>query len=63
MHAGDHDVELPEQKNDFSDRKPPAFSAVSIGVLQYHPTPILTDVWFDDVRVSATRVGCGATAP
>jgi hypothetical protein len=55
-----NDVELTEQKNDYEGRKPPAFSAVSIGVLQYHPTPILTDVWFDDVRVSATRVGCGA---
>jgi hypothetical protein len=34
---------------------------MSIGVLQYHPTPILTDVWIDDIRVSSTRIGC--TAP
>jgi hypothetical protein len=54
-----NDTELPEQKNDFSDRKPPAFSLMSIGVLQYHVTPILTDVWFDDVRVSSARIGCG----
>jgi hypothetical protein len=58
-----NDTELPEQKNDFSDRKPPAFSLMSIGVLQYHLTPILTDVWFDDVRVSSARIGCGATPP
>lgn len=58
-----NDTELPEQKNDFSDRKPPAFSLMSIGVLQYHVTPILTDVWFDDVRVSGARIGCGATPP
>ncbi|HVZ71788.1 MAG TPA: hypothetical protein VHJ20_05375 [Polyangia bacterium] len=56
-------VELPEQKSDFSDRKPPTFSLVSIGVLQYHPTPTLADVWIDDVRVSHARIGCGATAP
>ncbi len=58
-----NDAELPEQMNDFSDRKPPAFSLMSIGVLQYHVTPILTDVWFDDVRVSSARIGCGATPP
>jgi hypothetical protein len=58
-----NDTELPEQKNDFSDRKPPAFSLMSIGVLQYHLTPILTDVWFDDVRVSSARIGCGAPPP
>ena len=58
-----NDKELPEQVNDFKDRKPPRFDLVSIGVLQYHPTPILTDVWIDDVRVSSARIGCGATPP
>jgi hypothetical protein len=58
-----NDTELPEQKSDYSDRKPPTFSLMSIGVLQYHLTPILTDVWFDDVRVSSARIGCGATPP
>ena len=53
-------VELPEQVSNFSDRKPPQFSLMSIGVLQYHPTPILSDVWVDDVRVSSARIGCGA---
>jgi hypothetical protein len=50
--------ELPEQVSDYSDRKPPQFSLMSIGVLQYHQTPILTDVWVDDIRVSSARIGC-----
>jgi hypothetical protein len=56
-----NDKELPEQVSDYKDRKPPRFDLVSIGVLQYHPTPILTDVWIDDVRVSSARIGCGST--
>ncbi|HEY2901045.1 MAG TPA: hypothetical protein VGL59_10745 [Polyangia bacterium] len=54
-----NDKELPEQVSNFSDRKPPAFSLMSIGVLQYHPSPILTDIWIDDIRVSANKIGCG----
>jgi len=50
--------ELPEQKSNFSDRKPPSFDLVSIGVLQYHATPLLSDVWVDDIRVSKSPVGC-----
>ena len=51
-------TELPEQVSNYTDRKPPTFSLMSIGVLQYHQTPILTDVWIDDVRVSSARIGC-----
>jgi hypothetical protein len=50
--------ELPEQVSNYSDRKPPQFSLMAIGVLQYHPTPLLTDVWVDDIRVSSARIGC-----
>ncbi len=50
--------ELPEQESHYSDREPPAFSLMSIGVLQYHPTPILSDVWVDDIRVSKDPIGC-----
>jgi hypothetical protein len=53
-----NDKELPEQLSNYSGRKPPQFDMVSIGILQYHPTPILTDVWFDDIRVSSTKIGC-----
>jgi hypothetical protein len=50
--------ELTEQKSNYSERKPPTFELVSIGVLQYHPTPLLSDVWVDDIRVSKAPIGC-----
>ncbi len=50
--------ELLEQRNMYSGRKPPAFSRMSIGVLQYHKTPLLSDVWVDDIRVSQDPIGC-----
>ena len=52
-------VELPEQYNSYSGQKPPQFDLVSIGIWEYHPTPTLSDMWIDDVRVSSQRVGCG----
>ena len=52
------DKELPEQVSNYTGRKPPQFDLMSIGVLQYHATPILTDVWFDDIRVSSQKIGC-----
>jgi hypothetical protein len=51
-------TELTDQKSNYTDRKPPTFSLVSIGVLEYHPTPLLSDVWVDDIRVSKAPVGC-----
>ena len=57
------DKELPEQVSNFNARKPPAFSLMSIGVLQYHPSPILTDVWIDDIRVSSAKIGCTDAPP
>jgi hypothetical protein len=50
--------ELPEQKSDFSMRPPPMFALMSIGTWQYHTTPILSDIWIDDVRVSSAMIGC-----
>jgi hypothetical protein len=50
--------ELPEQVSNYTGRPPPTFSLMSIGVLQYHATPILSDVWVDDVRVSSAPIGC-----
>jgi hypothetical protein len=53
------DVERPE----LSDIQPsvprPNWSAVTIGVRQYHPIELLSDVWFDDIRISSRRIGCG----
>ena len=50
--------ELTDQKSNYTGRKPPTFSLVSIGVLEYHTTPVLSDVWVDDVRVSKQPIGC-----
>jgi hypothetical protein len=41
-----------------ANHKPPAFDGVSFGIWQYHPTPLLTDLWLDDIRVSAAPIGC-----
>jgi hypothetical protein len=56
--------ELPEQQSSFGTsspqgQKPPQFDLVSIGIWEYHPTPSLSDMWIDDVRVSHQRIGCG----
>jgi hypothetical protein len=56
-------TELPEQDSSFGvsspqGQKPPQFDLVSIGLWEYHPTPVLSDMWIDDVRVSSQRIGC-----
>ncbi len=52
------DIERPE----LSDAQPsvpkPNWSAVSIGVRQYHAIDLLSHVWFDDIRISSRRIGC-----
>jgi hypothetical protein len=58
-------VELPEQDDSFGvsssmGQKPPQFDLVSIGIWEYHPTPSLSDMWIDDVRVSSQRIGCAS---
>jgi hypothetical protein len=53
-----NDTELTEQVSNYTDRPPPTFAMMSIGVLQYHVSPILTDIWIDDVRISSDRIGC-----
>ena len=52
---GGDGTELTEQKNTYSGQKPPVFDRVSIGIWQYHPPPILSDMWIDDIRVSSRR--------
>jgi hypothetical protein len=37
---------------------PPAFDKVSVGLWEFHPSPTLTDMWVDDVRVSSQKIGC-----
>lgn len=51
-------VELPELYNSHAALPTPKFASVFVGLAQYHATPTLTDMWVDDVRVSAERIGC-----
>ncbi len=51
-------TELPEQNDTFDGQAPPQFDVVSIGIWEYHPTPSLSDMWIDDVRISSQRIGC-----
>ena len=53
-----NDVELEEQHNTYDGQKPPAFDVVAFGIWQYHPTPTISDLWMDDIRVSSERIGC-----
>jgi hypothetical protein len=56
-----NDTELTNLQSTYSGQPPPAFDLVSIGIWQYDgATPTLSDVWIDDVRVSAQRIGCGS---
>jgi hypothetical protein len=41
-----------------ANHKPPAFDAASFGVWEYHPSPLLSDIWLDDIRVSEKPIGC-----
>jgi hypothetical protein len=41
-----------------ANHKPPAFDHAAFGVWEYHPSPLLSDIWIDDVRVSAKPIGC-----
>jgi hypothetical protein len=36
----------------------PSYDLLSVGLGEFHPSPSLTDMWFDDVRVSAEPIGC-----
>jgi hypothetical protein len=61
-----NDVELKELESDSAmaggtahpNHKPPAFDQVSVGLWEFHPSPTLTDMWVDDVRVSSQKIGC-----
>jgi hypothetical protein len=61
-----NDIELKELESDSAmaggtahpNHKPPAFDKVSVGLWEFHPSPTLTDMWVDDVRVSSQKIGC-----
>ncbi len=51
-------AEQKELFNSTADPPAPKFESVFVGLMQYHDTPVLTDMWVDDVRVSSQRIGC-----
>ncbi len=61
-----NDVELTELESDskmaagtqHTNFAPPKFDTVSVGLWEFHPSPTLTDMWVDDVRVSSQKIGC-----
>ena len=61
-----NDVEMKELASDSAkaggtqnpNHLPPKFDKVTFGVIEYHPIPTLSDMWVDDVRVSAQPIGC-----
>jgi len=59
------DMELTELKTDSakaaggqSNHLPPKWASVSFGIWEYHPIPVLSDMWIDDIRVSSKKIGC-----
>jgi hypothetical protein len=61
-----NDVEMKELASDSAkaggtnnpNHLPPKFDKVTFGVIEYHPIPTLSDMWIDDVKVSANKIGC-----
>jgi hypothetical protein len=60
------DVELTDLRSDSAmaagssnpNHLSPTYDLVSVGLAEFHPSPNLTDMWFDDVRVSSAKIGC-----
>jgi len=40
------------------NHQPPQFDQLKFGIWEYHPTPTLSEIWMDDVRVSTMHIGC-----
>jgi hypothetical protein len=41
-----------------ANHKPPSWNGAAFGVWEYHPSPLLSDIWLDDIRVSNEPIGC-----
>ncbi|HEX4336602.1 MAG TPA: hypothetical protein VH062_11850 [Polyangiaceae bacterium] len=60
------DKELTELESDSAkaagsehpNHQSPTFDHVTVGLWEFHPSPTLTDMWVDDVRVSSSKIGC-----
>ena len=37
---------------------PPKFDKISFGVIEYHMIPTLSEMWIDDIKISANKIGC-----
>ncbi len=37
---------------------PPKFDKISFGVVEYHMIPTLSEMWIDDIKISANKIGC-----
>ncbi len=44
--------------NNNPNHLPPKFDKVTFGVIEYHPIPTLSDMWIDDIKISANKIGC-----
>ena len=61
-----NDTELKELESDSAkfggtqnpNHLPPKFDTVSFGVKEYHMIPTLSDMWIDDIKISANKIGC-----
>ena len=61
-----NDAEMKELESDSAksggtkdpNHLPPKFDKVTFGVIEYHPIPTLSDMWIDDLKVSANPIGC-----
>jgi hypothetical protein len=61
-----NDQELTELKSDSktavgtnsTNYASPAYTLISIGLAEFSATPLLTDMWVDDVRISSQKIGC-----
>jgi hypothetical protein len=61
-----NDQELTELKSDSkasagtssANHASPSYTLVNIGLSEFSTTPLLTDMWVDDVRISSQKIGC-----
>ncbi len=52
-------IHLGSIDEEWTDVAPPAWNYIALGFQQYHPTPLVTDMWVDDFAVDVNKIGCG----
>jgi hypothetical protein len=61
-----NDQELTELRSDSktsagtssTNHASPTYTLINIGLSEFTSTPLLTDMWVDDVRISSQKIGC-----